>query len=505
MSHANSEWTVRRRAVLGAAGLGLGLGALSATADPAVAHAEGTGTTDHLDVDFDRSDLIVGTFFTASTKPASSTDPHRPIDRRVGLYATNATNPTDFTYLGETGLSGRDSSITFRDGVFYLLTTADEREEYAVNVYKSTDLVTWTNADSCRYEIHTSEPKRSGTVYNWGPKWVEDTLSPGPDNIYIIVSLESTQPRITHGLLPFNPYPIMNTYIIPVTGWHDRRASSVNTHTLRFGHPQRVNWGEGIGVSHKIYDGQPEQISRIGAYVDIDRHNKAKYGFRYIIFDKVDPWGNIEAWGSDDLLTSRPWVRLAHGLFYDGQDDKGPSDMVHEYDEIWKVRRMFEGNYPIHIGDTTYLYTDDYVYKATGITTDGGMYFLKSTNYAQGFNNPQPITTSNTEARAASIRDYVTRNGTIKYLPDSPARRLLKDFAEHRVFYSTTRPTTRPVTVTIRANDYLAPVSGWTLAEGKMRLTKVFRHNASEQVQLRSESGDRLPSVAVEVNNIVPR
>lgn len=503
MSHTNGEPTVKRRTVLGAAGIGLG--ALSTTFTPSDAHADDAAANKAIDVDFDRSDLIVGTFFTASTEPASATDPHRPIDKRIGMYATNASNPTDFTYLGETGLTGRDSSIAFRDDVFYVLTTADEREEYAVNIFKSTDLVTWTNPQSCRYEIHTSEPKRNGAVYNWGPKWVEDTLSPGPDNIYIIVSLESTEPRITHGLLPFNPYPIMNTYIIPVTGWHDRRSTSINAKTLSFGHPQRVNWGEGVGVSHKIYNGQPEQISRIGAYVDIDRHNKAKYGFRYIMFAKVDPWGNIEAWGSDDLLAARPWVRLAHGLFYDGRDDNGPSAMVQAFDEIWKVRRLFEGNYPIHVGATTYLYSDNYSYKATGLLTDGGMYFLRSSNYLEGFNNPRPITTSNTDARASGLRDYVTRNATIKPLPDGRARQLVKDFSVNVVFYSTRHSTTKPVTATIRANDYLAPVTGWTLAENRMRLSKVFTRNGTEQVQLRTESGEVLQSVTVEVNNIASR
>lgn len=497
MIRINREITITRRVVLAAAAAGAGLAALPGGKSGELPSAMAAPTDDV----FSGPDLIIATFFTASTEPASDTDPHRPIDRRIGLYATNSSDPTDFTYLGETGISGRDSSLAFHDGVFYLLTTADQREQFAVNVYKSTDLVTWTVDDSCRYEITTREPKRDGDVYNWGPKWIEDISSDCP-RTYVIISLEGTESRITEGQLPFSPYPIMNTYIIPADGWDDPKACDLDTKTLHLGTPQRVNWGIGEGLSYKIVDGVKKPISRIGGFVDVDQHNKHTYGYRYIMFVKVDPWGDIEIWGADDILTDKPWARLSPWLPYADFDPDGPSNMVEKTDDGWKVRRVFEGNYPIHIGDQTYLYTDNYAYKATNLLTDGGMYYLSCTDYLKGFDNPHPITTSNTDARPEGIDDYVTRNGTIKYLPDRHGRDLIEQFAANEVFYSTSRPTKDPVTVTVRSNEFLKASTGWTLAANKMRLSKVFTQNAQERVEVITETGQVVSVVDVDVSNI---
>lgn len=65
--------------------------------------------------------------------PASETDPRRPTDRRFGVYAANASSPEQFTYLGETGLAGRDSSLAFQNWIFYILSTADQQEQFAMN------------------------------------------------------------------------------------------------------------------------------------------------------------------------------------------------------------------------------------------------------------------------------------------------------------------------------------------------------------------------------------
>ena len=57
------------------------------------------------------------------------------------------------------------------------------------------------------------------------------------------------------------------------------------------------------------------------------------------------------------------------------------------------------------------------------------------------------------------------------------------------VNYSTTRPTSRSVTVTISSNQELKPVSGWTLSSDKTRLTKMYNANASEKVTIESLAG----------------
>lgn len=231
------------------------------------------------------------------------------------------------------------------------------------------------------------------------------------------MSLESTHGRLTEGLLPFSPYPIMNTYLVPVDGWDapdredlDHQSLTVSTTTL-------VNWGEGEGLSYKIVNGERVPISRIGAYVDIDRTNKERYGHRYLMFVKVDPWGDIEIWGSDHLLTSDPWTRLKPWLRYSGTEVGEPPTMIEEKSGELKLRRMFEDNYPIHRPERTVLYTDNYVYKATAILTDGGMYATSCDHYLDGFDYPTPLAVDNTDERPKDIQDYVTRNGSVKHIP----------------------------------------------------------------------------------------
>ena len=376
-------------------------------------------------VDFENGDLIIGTFFTASTKAKSEKEPKRPIDRRIGMYASN--NGTDFTYLGETGLSGRDSSLMYKDGMFYMLSTATEKEQFAIHIQKSKDLLNWTHLNNARYEITNIEGKRPGKVYNWGPKWVEDG-----DKTYVIVSFESAQPRMTHGLLPFASYPIMDTFIIPVESWgtDGQSKEDLNLKNITFGKPRKVNWGEGEGLSYKLYKGEKEQISRIGSYVFIHKDNKPKYGYSYIQFTKVDPWGEIEIWGSDDLMTEKPWKRISPALVYSGMGAEAPNAFIDAGSR--KFKRLFEGNYPVQIGDTFYLYTDNYVYKSADLLTDGGMYYTTFTDLTQGFSNPKPIQVSNTAQRPTGIEDYVTRNGNVKKITNPDAKKIIAAFSAHK-------------------------------------------------------------------------
>ncbi|MFC6229105.1 hypothetical protein ACFQI7_14910 [Paenibacillus allorhizosphaerae] len=385
-------------------------------------------------VDFENGDLIIGTFFTASTKAMSEKEPKRPIDRRIGLYASN--NGTDFTYLGESGLSGRDSSLMYKDGTFYMLSTASEKELFAVHIQKSSDLMNWTNLNNARYEITNIEGKRPGKVYNWGPKWVEDG-----DKTYVIVSFESSQPRITHGLLPFPSYPIMDTYIIPVESWgtDDQSKEDLNRKNIAFGKPRKVNWGEGEGLSYKLYKGEKEQISRIGSYVFIHKDNKQKYGYSYILFTKVDPWGEIEVWGADDLMMEIPWKRILTALVYSGTGTEAPNEFIDAGSR--KFKRLFEGNYPVQIGDTFYLYTDNYVYNSANLITDGGMYYTTFTDLTKGFGNPKPIQVANTNQRPSGIEDYVTRNGNVKNMTNPEAKKVIAAFSMHKANNNVTKLT----------------------------------------------------------------
>ena len=69
------------------------------------------------------------------------------------------------------------------------------------------------------------------------------------------------------------------------------------------------------------------------------------------------------------------------------------------------------------------------------------------------------------------------------------------------VSYSNTQITNENVTVTIKANEEIQPVSGWTLSSDKKQLTKTFSANTNINVSVRDIAGNTTEAKVV-VNNI---
>lgn len=125
-------------------------------------------------VDYNSDDLTLGAFFSVNYP-----DGVKVIDKRIGLYTTST--GSSFDYIGETGLTGRDARIVYLNGVFYLTATKGGTSSggYVFNVFKSTDLINWTDDTSFpyvyRYDIDVSVNNKYGLpTNNWGPKWFVD-------------------------------------------------------------------------------------------------------------------------------------------------------------------------------------------------------------------------------------------------------------------------------------------------------------------------------------------
>ncbi len=134
-------------------------------------------------VDYSSNDLTIATFFTKDYYKSGD-----GVDTRIGLYDTS--NGSDFVYMGETGLTGRDARIMYINGVFYMATTkgASDSGGFVFNVFKSTDLINWTNDVTFpyvhRYDVGVSPYNKYGLpANNWGPKWMVDG-----EKVYLTIS-----------------------------------------------------------------------------------------------------------------------------------------------------------------------------------------------------------------------------------------------------------------------------------------------------------------------------
>ena len=141
------------------------------------------------------NNIAIGVFFSSKYEKREDGSIDSKIDNSLNLYVTN--NGKDFIYLGETGLTGRDPNIMYKDGVFYLATTkgGDSKGRVVINIFKSTDLVNWTNIydgiskdevgdTNYRYSLGiTANNKYNLTANTWSPKWFSDE-----DKTYILVS-----------------------------------------------------------------------------------------------------------------------------------------------------------------------------------------------------------------------------------------------------------------------------------------------------------------------------
>lgn len=134
-------------------------------------------------IDFSDDNLAIGTFFSINYFDNGN----KEVDDRIGLYAT--TNGSDFVYLGETGITGRDPRIIYHNDVFYMATTsgASASGGYSFNIFKSSDLINWTTDTIYpyvhHYDIDFVVNNKYGLRSNtWAPKWFVND-----DEVYIIV------------------------------------------------------------------------------------------------------------------------------------------------------------------------------------------------------------------------------------------------------------------------------------------------------------------------------
>lgn len=65
--------------------------------------------------------LAIGVFFSNKIEQNENGDINKTVDSNLGLYVTN--DGKNFTYIGETGIIGRDPNMMYKDGVFYMATT----------------------------------------------------------------------------------------------------------------------------------------------------------------------------------------------------------------------------------------------------------------------------------------------------------------------------------------------------------------------------------------------
>ena len=132
--------------------------------------------------------LAIGVFFSNKIEQNENGDINKTVDSNLGLYVTN--DGKNFTYIGETGIIGRDPNMMYKDGVFYMATTkgGSTSGNVAFNVFKSTDLVNWTDdteySYAYRYEPSSIQNNKWGlTSTTWSPKWFQDE-----NKTYILVS-----------------------------------------------------------------------------------------------------------------------------------------------------------------------------------------------------------------------------------------------------------------------------------------------------------------------------
>lgn len=143
---------------------------------------------DGLDENFFKSDeLAIGLFWTNKIEKENGSY-KKILNRDIGLYVTN--DGKKFTYIGETGISGRDPNVMYKNGVFYMATTkgGSTNGNIVFNVFKSTDLVNWTNGINYeyRYEPAKIPNNKYGMPCNtWSPKFFVDG-----DDMYILISLQ---------------------------------------------------------------------------------------------------------------------------------------------------------------------------------------------------------------------------------------------------------------------------------------------------------------------------
>lgn len=202
----------------------------------------------NLSENFYSKDLSIALSFSNKIELSSQNKITKTIDKNLGLYVTN--NGKDFTYIGETGIQGKDPNIIYENGVFYVATTryGDANGNITVNIFKSTDLVNWTNvldkSNTLSYPYKYTISQVPNNKHNlkantYSPKWFKDngklylfvSTSRFTENAELLYYIKSDTTTLKSNGLDTSPETLQNLNINPKLGILIKEYADIDNQT----------------------------------------------------------------------------------------------------------------------------------------------------------------------------------------------------------------------------------------------------------------------------------
>ena len=426
----------------------------------------------NLDVDLSSAgqDLLLSLFWGKQTVYEKDGTPRlnnsdKNLNIENGVYASN--DGITWKFLGMTPLKNRDASIIYNNGYFYVTGTASssapDTGEPKIEVYKSKDLVTWTEQKNAAYVIsglknndgsdktkplfytNNGDSWVSSSVMTWGAKWFQDNAG----NWYIVVSVTDTT-------VDYRTHNYFTPYIIPVTFTN---SADLNGENIKFGTP--------ISVELFSADGKT-RLQKTGSanYSDEDDYGHIGINLfyapskkKYYLFTKNEATASgkksqlqiyvLNDNSKDSLVANTTsgvskWKQVTDNISW----NSGESANICVDSTNKQYKSHFEGNYPFKLNSGKLLFITDHVANfkpETCDTSDGGMYYTTLSSFSTSgivATNPKPLSILNTEMWKASYKKgykitsdgsylgpNVLRNATIYQVKDIEARNKIKKFA----------------------------------------------------------------------------
>lgn len=179
---------------------------------------------------------------------------------------------------GKSPVVGRDPSIIYSKGVWYIAVTADLHDSRDFLIYYSTDLLSWKKKDIClngNKSICSQYNKWADgdepALYVWAPQWIVID-----DELYLSVSIYLGADQIK--AKKSHKFGIGLSKVIDL-------------HDFKFSYPEKIKLSDG-NAKHKI-----------GIYSRIDAvMSKDKIKNRYIVICKRENFGVIDVFESESIL-----------------------------------------------------------------------------------------------------------------------------------------------------------------------------------------------------------
>lgn len=425
-----------------------------------------------LDVDLNCSgqDLLISLFWSKQTvyekdgtPKLDNSDKHLNIEN--GVYASN--DGITWKFLGMTPLKNRDASIMYHNGYFYVTGTASSSSpdtgEPKIEVYKSKDLVTWTEQKNAAYVIsglknndgsdktkplfytNNGDSWVSSSVMTWGAKWFQDNAG----NWYIVLSVTDTT-------VDYRTHNYFTPYIIPVTFTN---STDLNGENIKFGTPISVELFSADGKTRLQKTGNAnyndeDDYGHIGINLFYAPNQKKYYLFTKNEATASGKKAQLQVYvlnnNSNNSLVDNTtsgvskWNQVTDNISWSSSENA--NICVDSTKQQYKSH--FEGNYPFKLNSGKLLFITDHFanFKSdTCDTSDGGMYYTTLSSFSTNgivAANPKPISVLNTEMWKASCKDgyeissdgnylgpNILRNATIYKVKDIEARNKIKKFA----------------------------------------------------------------------------